>query len=87
LQQKSLNFHLGFVAQSSCLLLLLTRFAIVNVAWWGNIKTFIITLSLLHLQGEVHIPCTTKKQADDEISIQVVDQILAYNSLILILQQ
>jgi hypothetical protein len=55
------NFHLNFVAQSFCLLLLLTWFARVDVAWWGNLKMFTIILQLLHLQGEVHIPCTTKK--------------------------
>jgi hypothetical protein len=32
-------------------------------------------------------PAPQKKQADDEISIHVVDQILAYNFFSLILQQ
>jgi hypothetical protein len=48
-----------------------------KLVWWGNLKMFTIVLQLLHLQGKVHNPCTTKKKADGEISIHV-DQILAY---------
>ncbi len=57
---RSLDFHLGFVAQSFCLFLLLTWFVGIDVAWWGNLKMFTTVLRFLHLQGEIHNPCTTK---------------------------
>jgi hypothetical protein len=69
------------------LLLLLTWFAKIDVAYWENFKTFTIVLQLLHLQGEVHNPCTTQKKTNDKISIHVVDQNFAYNSFTSILQQ
>jgi hypothetical protein len=56
------------------------------VAWWENLKTFTIVLQCLHLQGKVQ-PLRHKKQANDEISIHVVDHILAYSSPASILQQ
>ncbi len=59
---RSFDFHLGFIAQSSCLLLLPTWFAGVDVAWWENLKTFTIILQRLHLRSEVHSPCTTKNK-------------------------
>jgi hypothetical protein len=78
---RNLDFHLSFKAQSSCLMLLLTRFVGIDVAWWENLKTFTIILQCLHLWGKVHSPCTTKKQANDEISILPIIRLLRfYNS-------
>jgi len=77
---RSFDIHLDFVVESFCLLLLLTWFAWLDVAWWENLKTFTIIFQFHHLQNKVHDPCTTKKQVDDEISIHVVDHILAYSS-------
>jgi hypothetical protein len=54
---KSLDFHLGFLAQSSCLLLLLAWFVGIDVGWWEIFKMFIIILQLLHLWGKVHSEC------------------------------
>jgi len=42
----------------------------------GKSQMFTIVLQCLHLRGEIHSLRTTQKQANDEISIHVVDQIL-----------